>query len=616
MGVGCAAQCLYSHCPPPLHTTHTHTHAHSLGTPALDNVLCIAVDNSPLAGSFLTDPGSSVLTPAALLSDPAAEPLHSFAPPTRSAPLTLSSTSQVRGYYAPGDRVIAAIATPGATSGDLRAQATGWWALPAEGPTGACDASAPGAFARFGMPLEPVQCSRVPAPLSAQTCEALSSARYTTALELGFSPNATFSDPSSFFPIVLGSITVANASSGALSTGAESDAASVWSPSSSGSPCSCSGIVTGVSYRVNYDSSVGLIARAFADVIVTTVLLPASACGDGSSSAPPPLAMPLTVALTWVDTAPLPPAAAASATRSSRSVRSGSPGYLLGAPLLAGVLVTQSGVPPSEGKLLSTEKLALLRSPPLGSRIAPLALLDAGSGFSTAGLTLRGPGPGGACVPISAAYVPGVDTATPIGVTFGEDLVIACTLALDEPSLSSLCYESSVSGGASSYPFFGLWGLNATLAGDGSAVTSTATHVGAFGNADPWKAWEWVPLTLPTSALPSATWDGASGVCRGIPAALNLEFLYIDVGEAANPQARIAAAVLSYSPDTWVFSREDVRDTANADGSYPRQTFTLTTTVTWSRYTASRAVDYVAPDPPLIPSAPADLWYPFAGSSG
>lgn len=574
----------------------------------LDNVLCIVVDNSPLAGSFFVEPPESLTSDS--LTTPGIVRRYSFAPPQRGAPVALTTPAQEAGLYAPGDRVAAAIQVqPLAVGSELRTQASGWWALPDVGPGGSCSSS-PGSFALFADAQAPRQCTRPPAPLTAQSCAAFGGARLVSLLTLGRVPSATLAAPlvfnaSTFVAVALGDVTVANASTGETRAGSAADAqwgADAWTPSAGAeSPCTCAGAVTGVSYRVYHNATPGVIVGVVADVVVTTLQLDAPACGAA------PVSLPLTLAVTWLDVAQLP----SGAPSSPRLDNSGAPGYVRGAPLLAGLLVTQSGQPPG-AELASTDKLAIDRSPPRGARIAPLARLNEGTGFAVAGLTLRGPGPGGACVALDPLTPPGADPAQPVPVAYGEDLALACTLQLDEPALSRLCYAGQ-SGLVATYAFMGLWPLNAS--GAALATPPVASHVGAFGNADPAKAWEWVPIEFPPSPLPAPSWDEATGVCRGIPAAVSINFLTARVGEAGNPQVRVVAAVVAYEPDTWVFQREDARNPDAPDdfGVFPPQTFTLTTSVTWTMWDAP-TTDYVAPVPPVLPATPADLWYPFAGS--
>lgn len=234
--------------------------------------------------------------------------------------------------------------------------------------------------------------------------------------------------------------------------------------------------------------------------------------------------------------------------------------------------------------------------------------LGVGAGLGVVGLAVRGPGVGGACAapptstaPGSSAWgaAAGLDTASVVPVTFGEDVSVSCTVSLTAAALGALC--GSVS--AAPPPYMGFWPVNAS-----GSVSALPTHVGTMGNAHPWKAWQWTPISAPAAYPPSpVTYDAGNQVCGGMPATLAVEFLWAAVGEASNPQAKVLGVRYRYLSDSWAFSREDVRDT----GAGAAQTFAFQTTVTWTQYATSYPGLYVAPPPSVLPKLPADLWYPF-----
>ena len=557
------------------------------GAPLIDQVLCVTTDNSPIAGSYL---GAQGVVAADTLAVAGVARAATFIAPARGLPSTAVTAAALSGIYVPGERVAAAVATtPGAAT--LRSVSSGWWALPAAGPAGTC-ASGAASFARFRTAVAPAQCARPPAALSAASCEALSATRLVSSLYLGKTPAAAPAAPADWAAVGVASVTRVDFASGATAPGTAAALASAFTTDPAG--CACAGAVTGVSYIATYDGTLNVLTGVTADVTVANISLPLAACAGGA--APALLSVPVTVAVAWVDGA-----AAASAAPAHPDARSGAPGYAPLAPVLAGVLIAQSG---GAAPFASGDKLAIARSAPAGSRLAPLARLDAGSGFASAGLTLRGAAADGSCAALPATGAP--DAAAALPVRFGQDLSAACALSLDYPAFAALC---ATAGGT--LPYLGLWAVNASATG-GAPVA--ATHVGTFGNADVWKAHQWTPITAGAAPSAAATLDGVRGTCAGVTAALHVEFLTAAVGEAGNPQQEIIAARTTLAVDTWAFTREDVRTTLDAGSppAYGKQKFLLTTTVTWHAMPPAARADYVAPVPPVIPSVPSDLWVPFA----
>jgi len=547
-----------------------------------DAALCIYIDNSALAGSYYSVPAS---VPAASLSQAAYSARFSYAPPSRSLPYGLSTSAASQGFYEAGERVAAAVDT----AGGLRGASNGWWALPAVGPSGACAAGA-AAFAAFREDVPPTQCARAPAALDADTCDAWGGLRMLGDLRLAKFP--TFDTLSVLTNYV--TPTISRAWNVSLATGARtpltsaaaltaSTAASLSAFASGAGGCRCDGVLVSVAYRVTYSSATRSIAGVEATAVFTSVEQGAAACAAATR-----VSTPLTWSLTWVD----------SAATAAPLTRSGAPGYLLGAPVLAGKAVAASGATFSDvSALASTDKVAISRSAPFRSRMEPLAALGMGEGAAVAGLAVRGAGAGGACAAYSAATAAGADAAWPVPVTFGEDMALSCSLSVSASEFVALC-----AAGATGY--LGLWAVNAT--GGGGAEPS---HVGQLGNADPAKYWQWVAIGG-AGAAPAGTVDANFASCKGLTTSLNVEFLWAYVGEAGNPQAKVVAVRKRWGTDTWVFSREDSRVlTLGAD--MEKQTFTLTTTVTWTQYPGQAPQQLVAAAPTVVPPLPSDLWYPF-----
>jgi hypothetical protein len=552
------------------------------GSPAVDSILCVAVDNSPILGRFLEDPGS---LSSDVLSDPGVARKYSFKTSGNTGARDLPQGAAGPSSYNVGAKIPAAMAQGGAVP--LRTAYGGWWALPLPGADGSCSFSGGGSpFAGFRRDVPASQCV-VSQPLSSAVCSALSADRLVGSLRIGLSPRASTSSSSGWASVTVGSVSIANGTDGTVRDGTASDLTAAWDATS----CTCTGAVVAVAYRVTYAVATSTIASVIADVTVADV----SGGPAGASCGASPVPVPLTSSVSFVaDTAA--PGASYSSSSAVRYERSGAPGYRVGSPVLGGVLIARSGVNPSSTSPSGTDRLAVTRSAPPG--ILGAMADDSGTGFSLAGLTVRGPSMDGSC----AAYTPtlgvvGGDRALPLAVRFGEDMSATCGLALDEAALAALCSAS-----ASVPAFFGLGLMNATA---GSAPVP-ATHVGIFGNSDPWKAWQWARLD--TGVLPtSASWDAARRTCTGIVSGIDIELLTASVGSAANPQHKIVAGRVSYATDSWAYSQEQGAPAAAGTGV---QTFLLRTTVTFTEYKTADPTVF-APAPPVIPKIPSDLWYPF-----
>jgi len=133
-------------------------------------------------------------------------------------------------------------------------------------------------------------------------------------------------------------------------------------------------------------------------------------------------------------------------------------------------------------------------------------------------------------------------------VTYGDSMTFGCSLTLSLAQLEAMCTSKS------QLAMFG----------------TTATHVGAFGNADPLRTAEWVEIVSEAPASLSTVWQSSSRSCSGVAAGLNVEFLTAPVGEEGNPQNKILVARVAYARDTWTYT--------SRTGT---QTFVLTTSVSF-----------------------------------
>jgi len=517
----------------------------------LEGVICVAVDNSPYAGTFLADPG---LPGAAVFSrtDVAADASFAETAAQRSAaPLRSVTAASAPELYLPGQPIVAASASG---SGLTAAPGGGVLRLAGPLPGGAC---AEGAAVPLMGGSGAWSC-RQRAPAGAAECAALSPASVLGPLRVAAAPTAALSDAASplWLPVNVTSAVVVSAA-----TGARSNVSSALLPSvtaagglggtagtlvpEAGGLCTCLGALVAVSLDLS-TASTGTLSSAGARVTVAD--LPGVPCAAGqttpNASAAAAGAFSLSTSVSFPASAEA--AAAVSASLESNNIvarsRSGNPGYAEGSPVLAGVLVSD----PAQGS----------------SKTAVLAAVQ--------GLQLAGPGAGGACVSPAASAVP---------VRVGEDVVVACSLTMTAAQLQAHC----------------------TAAGAGAPPLGLAgglTHVGMLGNADPLRATHW--LRIDGSALSaSPTWDAASRTCQGAVVGFELQLLAAPVGEASNPQTKIIAAASRFVTGPLV-----------AGPGPAASTFALTSTVSFAAVAAG-GLDRFVPPPPSVLALPHDLFYPF-----
>ncbi|CAM9539622.1 unnamed protein product, partial [Heterosigma akashiwo] len=169
-------------------------------------------------------------------------------------------------------------------------------------------------------------------------------------------------------------------------------------------------------------------------------------------------------------------------------------------------------------------------------------------------------------------------------------MLTGCTLTLTEAELEAVCDGTSslVENGLLRY------------------LQHNATVVGAFGNADPLDASQWVDIHISKGSL-SQSWDARTRTCVGLFANVEHRFLTADVGGYDNPQRKIVAAQVLYGKEDWTFRPRTRRTT---------QTFVVANTVTWVHLEDQALEAYTPPAPPVLLEVPYDVFYPFYIESG
>lgn len=554
--------------------------------PAVNSILCVTINNSPLVGTFLADAGTVTAT---RLDATGVARGYTYIPPSRGPYWSPTTPAELMNVYVANSRVQAAVVE----SSVMRPVSGGWWAIPYPDASGSCSVG-PGYYVKFREGLPPRQCTRAPAIPSAATCEAWGSDRLLSYLKIATSPGQVPSPSSiptfggagaSWVSITINNIYLGNVTSGALNY---TDDKSVLT-STYNDKCACTGVLTNIAYTVYYNGATQVISSVGADVVVASL-------GNCLATS---LAPPITVSMVWQDTAPI-------GTTLPKLDKSGAPGYAWGAPLLGGSMITQSGV--AFSAVTSSDRLAVSRGFPYASRAAiphGASVIAGLGGDAGAALSIRGPNWGGACSASTPSLLstPGADQAQPVPLSFGEDLAVSCTVALNVVELEAACREA---GGNEPPPYMGLWPVY--LPPGYATSYATPTHVGTLGASNPWQSWQWTPISTPTYPPATVSWDAANKVCTNMPATLSIELLYSFVGEVNNPQGKVLAVRYKYIPDTWSMKREDTR-VATPLG---QQTFTFNTVVTWTQDpTTMRAATLYAAAPQIVPALPSDLWYPF-----
>lgn len=452
----------------------------------LEGVVCIAVDNNPIAGTFFPDPGfpgPGVFSRVDVASAPTFASVASL--PTTST-LTVGAITQT-AVYLPRSPILAARVVAGpALQYDGNA---GAWQVPSA-DAGACDgtSSSSTSFVRMGEDRSPASSCIVRSPITDDECAALApqsllgvaATASAATLRVASVPSAPISSPSdvTWLAPTVTRIRLVDPETGAVLT--ESlDPATVLAVTPTdpsrfdNTTCTCLGAAVAATVTLSHNGAGTLTS--------VTVAMDVADLRPSSCAVRPSVRQTVSVQF-----------AAATISDRSRSAnnlvprdRSGNPGYTRGAPVQAGQLVTD------------------------GTRTAISA--------ATTGLALRGPGEGGACARVAGNTVP-------VAVRFDEDVSIGCSVRMSVAELRALCTAGGVA------PWLGL----------------NATHLGLFGNADPLRTTHWLAIDA-TEAVASPTFDESALACRSAIVASHLRVLVAPVGEVQNPQLKIIAASLVYS---------------------------------------------------------------------
>ena len=301
--------------------------------------------------------------------------------------------------------------------------------------------------------------------------------------------------------------------------------------------------------------------------------------------------------------------------------RSGAPGYVVGAPLLAGTKDTSSG------------KNAVAR------------LKD--------GLTIPGAGPDGRCSGNSKSTV-----------RFGMSQSSSCAIPLSQNNLKTFCQGSgdkavadymydlisvaSVLGGTtpdktkapgSSVPLPAqlMDGLLYGTLDSNYDLSAKTVMVAAWANANyeniaDWKSCDATDTTDCATELTAAeqltkpsgdsamSWDETTKTCKNVAVGVNIDVLTAKVGHLDHAQSKVQRVKVSWNLADWTYTDLIPRTDESPwdDAADSRQDFLLKSTVHFVEM-AQDAPEGVKPaSPPILPTLPADVFYPFlsAGPAG
>ena len=259
-------------------------------------------------------------------------------------------------------------------------------------------------------------------------------------------------------------------------------------------------------------------------------------------------------------------------------VRSGSPGYIVGKPVLSGA-ITSVGV---------KKVISYIPDPYFGVTLVKDVKFGGNIG----------------CPSGSTEYL----SRDPI--TFGQNTQSGCSLLL---TLSD--FNSQASCDALRTRIYNLQTLTA----------QTINRVGKFGNASVNNEFDWIPINnnIPSVVQAGATFAQTSTrTCSNLLTEFKVEFLYSAYGIASNPQLAIVGARYSYTVGSFSWSCDSNTDCVdpsvyttgteniNNVGSATRP-FQIKSSVTFVRVSTVGTSIYNPSPPSVFAALPDDIWYPF-----
>ena len=500
---------------------------------ATERVLCVEVDNNPTAGEFFNDPvaaeskgigsllGASVFDRADLVA---------MAKDTTFPDALAASTATLGTTYSAGDMVQGAVSVsgtlyataaglrmPSSTSGGtcavqgthVRYQTAGTWSSAASGPAvlqqlpmtglGAAQVTAllgaAAALGNVGSDANQIvgslagtsdalgaawadwsaafadsnvisSCSYA-LPLSATTCGAASATAWLAQLRIGVRPTASVADSTTFLTPAIVNVTTVTAAGVSNTAAATSAPATTFNATA----CACNNTLTSAHFQFITDGA-GSITDVQVQLVLAEIAPTASCTATG--------VVPFTITASWTSSSTT--TGSVSANNATPRQRSGSPGYLIGAPVLAGSATT------------------------VGAKSAVAAVQR--------GLTVLGPAADGSCAASASA-------ASQAAVLFGQDLRISCIEQLSDAQLQAQCASAAL---------------------PTSSLGVPSSLVGTLGSAEPAAAWQWGSISADPSTVAAGTWDATTRTCTGGIVGLHLQLAAARIGKGSDGQWRLVGA--------------------------------------------------------------------------
>jgi len=467
----------------------------------VDNMLCVAEDNNPSLGEYITAPTtlsssdfSSAISSTSFYFDDGSTDVQVLEP----------VASGEAPEYKVGNVILAAKVDSG---GALQIINGGGFAIPTASSDGSCTSF--GNFMRY-LSADLSSCVHRVSDLSSK-CVAggeLSATKFFDAtLRVGTIRTATTTtptlwsnlnytgvystpDPDSDERTFLGSATL---SADGTST---TSSFTMPEPSWDGVTCTCSNVLRRVEYTVHHEESGQVSSIPAPDVVIVLTSITASSCSAPSAN----------IVQEFQTTYELNSASTTSTT--PLRPKSGNPGYITGLPLLSGLLTEYDDAGTMKQAILQDEE---------GMIVMPV---DSAGLCSTTGTRSS-------------------------SIAFGQDQRLSCYLSLTQTDLQDLCTGSVMDPLALVGQYFG----NVTQ-------PSTNLYLGIFGDADFRDVNEWIKVTKNSPTAP-VNWDSSTRSCTGLPSGLVFDVATVDVGAFNNPQRRVLSAQMSYTTHAWSFLSAD-----------------------------------------------------------
>lgn len=199
---------------------------------------------------------------------------------------------------------------------------------------------------------------------------------------------------------------------------------------------------------------------------------------------------------------------------------------------------------------------------------------------------------------------------------------IRITQSLTSQSIESSSAASSIEAGQERTMMIPRWFLQHDVTNNTTTTTSSSSLllsnkvIGIYGNANTSNIQDWLPIwnldldgflgnQSPPKAKVKVEWDSISSTCKNIPTHLSYQIYWTKVGSIKDPQAKIIQ----------ITSQFHVKEETSFLGRSKPGSIAFRTTVTWN-YKAPEYYGNVMKKPPrLLPKLPSDVFYPFSTSS-